>query len=100
MGTQFIFAGTTALGTPTLINVISDISTAAGGRTYDVRCFDVTNVAVIAEVTGLANTTPAINSLGAITAPAAPAIFEIQARRSGTIAGPGTVTVTSVEIRY
>ena len=78
----FIFEGTTALGNITNIaaNIWRNIAT-----TVDVRVYDVTNTALIAELTGITSTSSAnIEDLGSITnLPAGEALFEVQILRTG-----------------
>lgn len=76
------FEGSTLVGTPTMVKAIA--WRGAGAGTVDVRLYDVTNAQVVAELTGISDTIPTIQNLGALAnIPAAPAIFELQMRRVG-----------------
>lgn len=85
---RFIFAGTTALGTPTKIQIIGQVKQAA--KTGSVRVFDLTSGLVIAEtVDGLDTETPKIIDMGTLSnLPTGQAIWEIQLKNStGTSTG-------------
>jgi len=77
---DLIFPGTTAVGSPTSIKCIS---WGDSGTTHAVRVYDITNDAVIAEVTGLTNTAKAIASLTGIdNLPASEALWEVQLKKT------------------
>jgi hypothetical protein len=74
---RMIFRGTTVLGTPSNIKGIVEVGDEVG----DIRIYDATNSQEIVEVTGITDTTPAINDFGTISnLPAGEALWEIQMR--------------------
>ena len=76
---NFIFRGTTALGTPTAIKVISLVEDASNAAS--IKIFDVTNSLTIAEGTGFTNIVFAINDLGTLSnLSAGEAIWELQGK--------------------
>jgi len=77
---RVIFAGTTALGTPSKIKAIADSVTSAS-----IKIYDVTNSQTICELTGLSSGSPAIHDLGTLSnLPTGEAIFEIQGKKDST----------------
>lgn len=80
----FLFWGKDNGATPITMDIINFVEDAT--RPGDYRLIDSTNGdAVVAEVTGLANETPGINSLGTLSNLAAgQAVWEFQVRRGGT----------------
>ena len=98
-GGRFIFRGTTSLGTPTALKVVGGFLGTPG--TGDYRVFDVTNVLVIAEITGVATLSPAILDLGTIShLPAGEAIWEVQLFRSAGGGGGNTPSLSSLQIQF
>ena len=86
---EVIFGGTTALGTPTEIKALLEMS---GATNIDIRIYDVTNALVIVEK--LANVVPTatIVNLGALSnLSTGQAIWEVHLRRTG-----GTGSSTSI----
>jgi hypothetical protein len=103
-GPQFIFAGTTNVGTPSGVSVLAGRS-VMNATTFSFELRDLTNTTVVATVSGLTDLTPAagapfpIISLGALSnLSATPVVWGLFAQRS---AGAGiTITTDSLEIRY
>jgi len=95
---RIIFAGSSFYGAiPASIKAIAFMT---GATSYSIRVVDLTNGGlVVAEQTGLVNTTPAIIDLGAITnIPAGDAIFEVQMLRVGS--GGQAADVQAIEFRF
>jgi len=91
VASEFIFRGTTVLGTPTTIKAICD-STTSG----DIKIYDVTNAQTICEKLGVSSATPAIFDLGTLSnLPTGEAIFEIQHRKDST-----TMTTHGLSIQF
>lgn len=81
---QFIFLGTTKLGTPTKIK---SITWRNGGDTVDIRIYDVTNSQIICEKTGIVDLVATVHDLGTLSnLPSGEAIFEIQHKANGSAA--------------
>ncbi len=77
---QFIFQGSTVVGTPTLIKIIAEIENNSTGS---VRLFDSTNSSIIAENTNITSSLPTIFDMGTIiNVPTSEAIFEVQLKTS------------------
>ncbi len=73
------FAGTDRIGSPESIKVTALVDDA--GSPGDVRVYDLNNTNIIAEITGITDTTPTINDLGTISnLSAGETIWEIQLR--------------------
>lgn len=73
---QFVFRGTTALGTPGSVRFIA---WGDSGATFAIRLVDILNNTTIGEVTGLTNTTPQVHTLTSLSnLPAGETIFEAQ----------------------
>ncbi len=79
IGDEFEGVGTNTLTlTEAIVVQLSDVG---GGATHDIRLYDATNALVIAEVTGLTNSTFSITDLGTISnQDANDALYELQAR--------------------
>lgn len=93
---RFTYRGTNSIQPFTSANVIT--IKAAGGHTYDLRLFDITNNLQIAQITGQNNTTvQTINISPVSNVPATPAIIELQGRRVGGVLG-GITTVNFLEL--
>ncbi len=91
---RFPFAGTTVLGIPSLIKIITEVT---GGGTGEIIIYDLTNALTIASVTGVAAMTTAYQSVGTLSnLPAGEAIFEVQLRVSagGTTIRAGGLKIT------
>jgi len=91
IASEFIFRGTTALGTPTKIKVICD--SVSGG---DVKIYDVTNAQTICEKTGISSASPSIFDLGTLSnLPAGEAIFEVQHKKVSS-----TMTTHGLSVQF
>lgn len=79
---RFTYPGSDRIG---LIDYVSVLTSKDSNMTsYDIRLYDKTNNNVMAEVTGLTNTSDDANDLGTISnIPAGKAILEIHAKRVG-----------------
>ena len=93
---RFIFRGTTEMGVPTNIKAIA--WRASGGGSVSIRIYDVTNVLVICEATGIADAVATIQDMGALSnLPVGEAIWEYQM----TVSAGGTRARTSaLEIQW
>ena len=92
----FIFGGSTILGTPSKIKVVSSRS----GQTvdYDIKLQDLTNALTIAEKIDITNLGPEIFDLGTLNnIPAAEAMWEFQIRATGGAENKGTIQSVSIE---
>jgi hypothetical protein len=93
---RFRFGGTTAWGTPSVMKVISSVEQVT--RPGDIRIRDITNNQTIAEITNLTNLIPAIQDLGTLSSlPAAEAVWELQAKKTG--GGAKKVFVDSFDLQ-
>lgn len=78
----FKFPGSTAAGIIDYIEIISHMDEAC--TSYSIRVYDLTNGAILAEATGLDNTSAKIQDLGVISnIPSDPAVLEVQLKRVG-----------------
>jgi hypothetical protein len=78
---QYGWAGSDVVSTVESIGAIVELG---GGTSMNIRVFDATNVATIAELTGITDPTFTFRDLGAITnVTTTPAIWEIQLRATG-----------------
>jgi hypothetical protein len=80
---SLIFGGTGTWGSIANIHVLT-AQTGIGGKTHDIRIYDVTNGNTIVEQTGLLHTVPTIVDMGTVSnLSSGPAIWEVQVRRGG-----------------
>lgn len=93
---SFIFPGTTSRGIPQTIKTIASNSKA--DTSGNVKVFDVTNAATIAEKTAISGETKAIVDLGTLSnLPSGEAVFELQFKRN---AGTGTFRLHAMAINF
>ena len=93
---QFIFRGTTEMGTPTNIKAIAWRASGAGSGS--IRIYDSTNALVICEATGITDAAETIRDLGALSnLPASEAIWEYQIKVS---AGGTKARTSALEIQW
>jgi hypothetical protein len=79
---QFAWPGTVDMSLP--FQILAALS-LGGGSSMDIRVFDATNVAVIAELLGYTNPVFTVVDLGLVSnVPSTPAVWEIQLRANGT----------------
>jgi len=84
---SIIFPGTTKMGTPT--KIYGNAYKESNPTSYNLRIQDITNGQTIASVTGLTNTTEAIQDLGALSnLPTGQARWELQVQRVGGVIPP------------
>lgn len=91
---KLVFRGSTDVGSPTSIKFVGRIEAGGTGK---VRVYDITSSLVIAELTGISNTTDTVLSLGAISnVPTGSAVWAVD------IAGDGTkqMFISSLSIKY
>lgn len=95
--TRFPYDGSDAAGIPILLTLVGG---QTGGATASFRLFDVTNAAVIAEVTGVVAVSPSLINMGVISnIPTGPAIIELQALKTAG-SNPTTVEVSGLAARF
>jgi hypothetical protein len=88
------FAGT-GTRVPSAIHIIAEIDS---GSTGDIRIYDVTNALVVAEKTGIANTSWALIDLGTLSnLSTTPVIWEIQMKTS---AANKNIRASSMDIEF
>lgn len=95
---RFKYTGSDIIGTIDYIDIISKKD--SGITSYSVRVVDITNNLVIAEKTGMTNTTEDIQDLGTISnVPTDQAVFELQAKKIGG-SGNTSVYIDAINIYY
>jgi len=93
----FMFHGSDEVGIPKTICTICGIIDAV---TFDVRVYDVTNNAVIAELTGKSDAYPTCLDMGTLAnIPQMKAIWEVQIRRASG-GGQKEVAVASLHMEF
>jgi hypothetical protein len=90
---RLIWSGSDKVGVPVSISAL--LSTSNTGY---IRIYDVTNALTVAELVAFTGTTPTIRDLGALTnVSSAPAVWEIQLRKSG---GGANTTCFGLNIEF
>lgn len=80
---QFIFRGTSVVGTPTKMKVLVQATSGGSGQ---VELYDLTNSLSIGTVTGVTSTTTSIQTDSSLTnLPTGEAIFEIRAKDANSL---------------
>lgn len=72
----FLYLGSAHTGLPVKIKVVANVS---AGTTGKIKVYDITNSQVIAELTGISNTTLSVLDMGTITnCPTEEAVFKVE----------------------
>jgi len=81
-----IYAGSDNWGSIGLVRMMAENGNSSGSKKFDMRLFDATNAAVIAEVLAVQADGLTIFDLGTISnVPTSEAVFEVQVRKSGSM---------------
>jgi hypothetical protein len=93
---EFVFRGTTVLGSPTAIKAIA--WRLSGSGTFSMRVYDLTNALEICEVTGLSSAVATIQDFGSLSnLPTGEAMWEVQAKVSS---GGNRMAISGLEIQW
>jgi hypothetical protein len=93
---EFIYKGLIECGIMQQFKIIGGVF--GDGTEFNIRLYDVSNTAVIAELIGVTDDYPEIQDVGSLlNIPEEEAVIEVQVKRT---AGTGTVAVGSALVRY